>query len=146
MRTEPTPTRSAAHTLLTLSAVRYVLAGAGLFALDTAVFLTLHVGLGVGLRWSQLCSRTVGASAGFVVHRGWTFARGEGTRSAKDQGPAYVAVMIFNICASPFVVDGASHLFPWSLVVAKVAAEVLLVTETYLLFRWVFRAPTRSEP
>ena len=125
--------------------LRYLLVGGLLFALDTAVFLSLVKGLDLDVRLAQLASRTVGAAAGCVGHRAFTF-RQQGkvaARSLTAQGTGYLTVTLLNIGISPFVVQAATWAIPFSLVLAKVAAEVFLVVETFLLLRIVFRQEER---
>jgi len=139
-----------ARRLLSWRLVRYLLVGGGLFVLDTAVFLTLVRLFGWDLRLAQLVSRTVGAATGFVGHRGFTFRQPgkDHAHSVAAQGTGYVAVTLFNIAFSPFVVQFAAWAvpgtLPFSLVLAKIAAECVIVVESFLLLNVVFRQRERK--
>ena len=119
--------------------LRYLLVGGGLFALDAAVFLLLVRGAGWDLRVAQLVSRAVGASAGFFGHRAFTFGDRPSARGVAGEGAGYLGVTLFNLAVSPLVVALFAAALPFSLLLAKVAAEVVLVSQTYFLLRLVFR-------
>lgn len=122
------------------STVRYLFIGGVLFLLDLAAFLALKH-LGIGTVPAQVVSRTVGAAAGFAGHKLVSFRnREQGGRALAAQGTSYAVLTVVNILISPLVVVGFEHLLGWAgLPVVKVAAEVVMVTETYLVLRWVFR-------
>lgn len=138
---QPHPRWDRARAVIRHRLVRYLLVGGALFALDAAVFWALVRLGGWDVRAAQLVSRTTGAAAGFLGHRLFTF-REPGKAHAHglaSQGTGYLAVTLLNIAVSPFVVQAAVWALPFSLLLAKVAAEVVMVTETFLLLRLVFR-------
>ncbi|MCO4746613.1 MAG: GtrA family protein [Proteobacteria bacterium] len=117
---------------------RYVAVGAGLFAVDLAVFMGL-VTIDVPIPVAQLISRATGAVLGFFLHRQWTFAgETEHASGAGTQGAGYAALTLANLGLSPVVVTVLANLVP-SLVLAKVLTEVAMVLTTFALTRWLFR-------
>ncbi len=129
-----------------LSPVRYLMTGGALFAIDLAVFLTLkHLDASTPL--AQVVSRTVGAAVGFVGHKAFSFRnRDRETRAIAVQGGGYLACTILNIIISPFIVTGVELLLPYNLTFVKIVAEVVMVTETYFVLRWVFKIRARQGP
>jgi putative flippase GtrA len=126
--------------LFAIKVVRYVLVGGFLFLVDVSVFLALVKGAGVGLGLAQVVSRTAGAATGFLLHRAWTFAGdGEHRLSLPFQGSGFVALNLVNIAISPLVVTGVDHLFHFPLLVTKIVSEALIVGESFVMLRWIFR-------
>ena len=126
------------------SFLRYLVTGGAVFALDFAVWITCVSVFAWDVRTSQLLSRTVGALAGFFGHKHFSFQQGDDYRpnAVATQGGAYTAGMIFNIIISPFVVYYCIWLvrpLPGSLIIGKLLADVLLVIESYVLLRIIFR-------
>lgn len=119
---------------------RYLLVGGGLFLVDLAVFLLLKRAFGLPTPIAQGVSRTVGSVTGFAAHKFFTFRNRDTTvTGVATQGSGYVALTVFNILFSPLVVSGVEHLLPGNLVRIKFLAEIILVTETFLVLRFIFR-------
>ncbi len=134
--------------MLRRSLLRYLTVGGLLWIVDTTVFITLHQGLGIDVRIAQVVSRTVGAVCGFFGHKYVSFRILKGERknnrywSIAGQGIGYTIVTVLNILVSPFVVQFAIWLVggidTGSLVISKLLAEIVLVSETYFLLRVIF--------
>ncbi|MFO8071542.1 MAG: GtrA family protein [Polyangia bacterium] len=122
------------------SAFRYLVTGGVLFVIDLSIFLGLKR-LETPTPIAQAISRTTGALIGFAGHKLYSFRNREwkGSRLAA-QGTGYTVLTVANIFISPAVVMGFEWLLPGRLVLVKVLAEVVMVTETYLVLSWLFRA------
>lgn len=120
--------------------LRYLLVGGGLFVLDFAVFVALHLGLGLRVGWSQAVSRTVGAAAGFVGHRAISFPAEQRTHSMTQQGAGYLALTIVNMVISPLLVEGLQSVLGGRGLAAKLITDVIMVLETYVLLKYLFRS------
>ncbi len=122
------------------SMFRYLVTGGVLFLIDLAVFLGLKE-IETPTPVAQAISRTCGALIGFAGHKLYSFRNRDwkGGRLAA-QGTGYTVLTVVNIFFSPAVVTGFEWLLPGRLVLVKVLAEVVMVSETYLVLRWLFRA------
>jgi putative flippase GtrA len=124
--------------------VRYLLFGCTLFVLDLAVFLGLTF-LSVPIPAAQVISRTTGAAAGFVGHKVFTFRDRDGsTPTIAVQSAGYVACTLINIVLSPIVVTAFAYQLPYNLLIVKILAEIVMVSETYLVLKWVFKKRTKA--
>ncbi len=119
--------------------VRYLAVGVALFVLDFAVFVLLHVGLHVEVGVSQAISRTLGAAAGFVAHRKFTFPARERAHSLTGQGAGYVVLTIVNLLLAPLLIELLDWLLNGAGVIAKILTDVVMVLETYLVLKFLFR-------
>jgi len=125
--------------------LRYLLTGGVLFLLDLGIYVALHLGLGVAVMASQLISRSTGAAAGFIGHKYFSFGA-NGDRQAMratSQGLAYVLIMGANILVSPLLVAFMVSLLDGRAVVGKLISDAIIIAETYLLLRLIFRADAR---
>ncbi len=138
----PTPERWIEGSLF-----RYLASGGVLFIVDYLVYIVLAKLLGLDVRIAQGASRTSGAVVGFFLHKLYSFRAGEAGQSLStaSQGAAYTLVTLANLVASPFLVHLAVGALGGMILVGKVLVDVVLVAETYVLLRIVFRpAPPRA--
>lgn len=121
--------------------IRFVLVGTGLFLFDTLVFSFVVWGLGVPPVWAQGISRTVASIAGFLWHRGWTFRHPDSAyRSGMAvQGVGFLGLTLANIVLSPMVLAALLVVLPRPVLLTKVLAEAVIVVESFLVLRLVFR-------
>jgi putative flippase GtrA len=126
----------------TSSGLRYLFTGAGLFFLDLGVYALLHLGFDVAIMTAQLAARSVGAAVGFVAHKFISFGGGDEKQSvsAGSQGVAYTVVMGANILLSPFLVVFLVKLVGGHAILGKLISDAIIITETYLLLRVIFRS------
>jgi len=119
---------------------RYLLAGGALFLLDLAVFLALTRLGSFSIPVGQWISRATGATAGFVVHRYFSFADSRaGPRRLVGQGWFYALLTIAGIAISPLVLGSAAALTGYRMVPAKVISEVVMITINFFVLRQIFR-------
>lgn len=128
--------------LLEWSFFRYLLTGAGLFLIDLTVFMICVLILGLDVRLGQIISRTVGATVGFFGHKYFSFRsnREHNLSLLVFQGSAYTLITVLNILLSPIIVYMAVKATHGELIFAKVIAEIILVSQTYVLLRILFLA------
>ncbi|MDW8480292.1 MAG: GtrA family protein [Xanthomonadales bacterium] len=120
-------------------ALRFLLVGALLVAVDALVFMALSaLGLEPGL--ANLAGRLSGAALGFLAHGGFTFA---GADARLGGGPLarYALLWLALTLLSTLAVAGAARSLglatAWLL---KPPLEVLLAVASFLLMRhWVYR-------
>lgn len=125
--------------MLRSPALRYIIVGGVLFLLDLAIFLFVHSVLLQTTEFSQVISRTVGATVGFAGHKWFTFRNGDSSgRALIGQSSGYVFVTIFNIFFSAWLVAILDQVLPLCIVGVKMVSEVILVVETYILLRLLF--------
>jgi putative flippase GtrA len=131
--------------LSTNTGVRYLATGAALFFLDLAIYVVLHMGFGIAIMTAQLISRTTGAAVGFIAHKFISFAAGDQPQasSVARQSIAYTIVMGANIIISPFLVVWLVGLLDGRAVAGKLVSDAIIITETYLILRVIFRAEAR---
>lgn len=130
-----------------LTVVRYFISGGALFMVDLAVFLTLRLLLEVPSPLAQFCSRTTGATLGFALHKLFTFRNRDRDRTAiVMQGTGYAANTIFTILFSPAVVVFFEYLLPGRLVLVKLLTEAVMICETYLALRFIFKSRGMNSP
>jgi putative flippase GtrA len=127
------------------SGLRYLFTGGGLFFLDLGIYVLLHVGFGVGIMKAQFISRTVGAAVGFIAHKFISFGAFGGqdekqSVSVASQGVAYTLVMGTNIVISPFLVALMVMLVGGHAILGKLLSDAIIIAETYLLLRIIFRS------
>lgn len=119
---------------------RYLLAGGALFLLDLAVFLALTRLGSFSIPVAQWISRATGATAGFVVHKYFSFSDRRACASRLvAQGWLYGLLTIAGIAISPLVLGTAAELTGCRLVPAKVIAEVVLIAINFFVIRKIFR-------
>lgn len=130
-----------ADLLRSSTGLRYLATGASLFLLDLAIYVVLHLGFGVAIMTAQLVSRTTGAAVGFVGHKFFSFGVGgeKQASSTTSQGVAYSVVMAVNILLSPFLVVFLVYLLDGRAIVGKLFSDAIIITETFLLLRVIFR-------
>jgi putative flippase GtrA len=130
----------------TNSGLRYLATGASLFFFDLAIYVILQTGFGVAIMTAQLVSRTAGATVGFLAHKYISFGVGgeKQASSVASQGIAYTIVMGANIVISPFLVAWMVYLLDDRAVVGKIVSDAIIIAETYLILRIIFRAEARS--
>lgn len=119
------------------SIFRYLITGIVLFLIDLSVFFTCNK-FGISITFSQVIARSVGATVGFGAHKYFSFKNYD-TSSIAIQGTGYVALTIFNIFASSGVVVGLNYALAQHLLVIKILAEIIMITETYLVLQMLFR-------
>jgi putative flippase GtrA len=97
---------------------------------------------GLDVRIGQIISRTVGATVGFFGHKYFSFrSKGEHSLSLLAlQGSGYTLITILNILLSPIIVYVAIKVTHGDLIFAKIIAEIILVSQTYVLLRFLFLA------
>lgn len=124
------------------SSVRYVLAGGFLFVLDFAVYFMLARILGIEPGVAQFVSRGTGALVGFFLHRDFSFRTDGAARgiSTVSQGAGYTLVTIGNLLGSPFLVHWSVAALGGKIALGKLAVDVFLVVESYVVLRILFRA------
>lgn len=131
------------------SSVRYLLAGGFLFFLDFSVYFVLARGLGIEPGVAQFVSRGTGALVGFFVHRDFSFRKEGATHgiSTMSQGAGYTLVTLANLLGSPFLVHWSVAALGGRIALGKLAVDVFLVLESYLVLRILFhsRHPDPSE-
>ena len=126
--------------LLKIKTVRYLLTGGILFVIDFIVFYILKKPLKVDIRIAQFISRSVGAAVGFIGHKFFVFENKD-TRliSLSMQGVLYIALVVFNIFASGYLIYFLNKVVKIEgLVILKVLTEIVMVTETYLVLHLIF--------
>lgn len=131
------------------SSVRYLLAGGFLFVLDFVVYIALARGLGLDPGIAQFVSRSTGAITGFFLHRNFSFSTRGAARSISvaSQGVGYTLATIGNLLVSPFLVHWSVEALGGRIALGKLAVDIFLVLETYLVMRFLFRAErTRPSP
>ena len=123
------------------SSVRYILAGSFLFVLDFVVYFVLALILGIEPGVAQFVSRGTGAFVGFFVHRDFSFRMDGATRgvSTASQGAGYILVTIGNLLGSPFLVHWSVAALGGQIVLGKLAVDLFLVVESYVVLRILFR-------
>ena len=96
---------------------------------------------------AQFVSRGTGAITGFFLHRNFSFSiRGaERSISVASQGVGYTLATIGNLLVSPFLVHWSVETLGGRIALGKLAVDIFLVLETYLVMRFLFRAK-RSHP
>jgi putative flippase GtrA len=131
---------------LTNTGLRYLATGASLFFLDLGIYVVLHTVFGVSIMTAQLVSRTAGAAVGFLAHKFISFGVGaeQQASSAARQGISYTIVMGANILISPFLVAWMVGLLDDRAVVGKLVSDAIIIAETYLILRIIFRAEARA--
>jgi putative flippase GtrA len=130
------------------SSIRYLLAGGFLFALDFSVYFVLARGLGIEPGVAQFVSRGTGAFVGFFVHRDFSF-RTEGAThgiSTTSQGAGYTLVTIANLLGSPFLVHWSVAALGGRIALGKLAVDVFLVLESYVVLRILFHSRHPDPP
>jgi putative flippase GtrA len=89
---------------------------------------------------AQVISRSVGATVGFAGHKVFSFRnRDQSAKTFAAQGTGYLTITLINIAISPAVVTAVEHFLPGNLPLVKVLAEIVMVTETYFVLRWIFK-------
>lgn len=129
------------------SSIRYLLAGVFLFVLDFAIYFVLARIFGIEPGVAQFVSRGTGALVGFFVHRDFSF-RMDGAAhriSTTGQGAGYTLVTIANLLGSPFLVHWSVAALGGRIALGKLAVDVFLVLESYLVLRILFHS-RRSDP
>jgi putative flippase GtrA len=130
------------------SSARYVLAGSFLFVLDFVVYFVLAHTLGIEPGVAQFVSRGTGALVGFFVHRDFSF-RTEGAThgiSTTSQGAGYTLVTIANLLGSPFLVHWSVAALGGRIALGKLAVDVFLVLESYVVLRILFHSRHPDPP
>lgn len=130
------------------SSIRYLLAGGFLFVLDFVVYFVLARILGIEPGIAQFVSRGTGAFVGFFVHRDFSFHK-EGTThgiSTASQGAGYTLVTIANLLGSPFLVHWSVAALGGKIALGKLAVDVFLVMESYLVLRILFHSRHPDPP
>ena len=124
------------------SSTRYLLVGGLLFVLDFVVYIALARGLGIAPGLAQFVSRGTGAITGFFLHRDFSFSTGGAARkvSTTSQGLGYTLATIGNLLLSPFLVHWTVAALGGRIALGKIAVDVFLVVESYLIIRFLFRA------
>lgn len=126
--------------------ILYLLVGSVLFLIDLGVFLTLTKVFGLQIAIAQGISRTVGATVGFGSHKLVTFHnRSKKVKTVAAQGTGYVVLTVANIFISAAVVSGIEYIISHNLVLVKILAEIIMVTETYFVLRVIFAKPSNTE-
>ena len=122
--------------------LRYIGVGGTLFVIDFFIWISCVELFDWDPRTAQAPARTTGAAIGFLAHKYVSFrSQGHSAWQISSEGTAYVAVSILNIVLSPFVVYAFLELTPEVLLkplIAKVAAEIIVVAWTYILLKKVF--------
>ncbi|MDG1478288.1 MAG: GtrA family protein [Myxococcota bacterium] len=117
---------------------RYILVGGTAFLLNLGLFLLLVDLLALDVRIAEVISRGLGGVVTFFGHKHITFT-GEQRLPVAMQGLGYLMLNLVNLAISPWVVYGSVALLG-NLVVSKIAAEVIMTLESYLLTGLLFRA------
>lgn len=116
---------------------RYVLVGGTAFLINLGLFLLLVDLLSMDVRIAEVISRGIGGVATFFGHKHITFT-GDQRLPVAMQGLGYLLLNLVNLAISPWVVYGSVALLG-NLVVSKIAAEVVMTLESYLLTGLLFR-------
>ena len=127
--------------LMSSEGFRFLLSGTSLFILDFSIYLLCRKVFGIEVFWAELMARSTGATAGFLLHKFFTFAnpKGANAMSVKTQGAGYFGTAAFNLMFSPILVSYLVWIMDPYELMAKVLGSVLLAVETFLVFRFVFR-------
>ncbi|MBW2493134.1 MAG: GtrA family protein [Deltaproteobacteria bacterium] len=120
--------------------------GGLLFVLDFVVYIVLARALGIEPGVAQFVSRGTGAITGFFLHRDFSFSTGGTARkvSTASQGLGYTLATIGNLLLSPFLVHWTVAALGGRIALGKIAVDVFLVVESYLVMRFLFRAKHSS--
>ena len=128
--------------LMAHEALRFLMSGGTLFVLDFTIFSVCHFYFGLEVWLSELIGRGTGATTGFFLHKLFTFAnpKGQSAVSTQKQGVGYTATALFNLAFSPFLVSWLAWLMDPYVALAKALGTILLAFETFVIFRFLFRA------
>ena len=133
--------------MLANEVLRFLLSGGSLFVLDFTIFSVCHFYIGLEIWLAELIGRGTGATTGFFLHKLFTFAnpKGKSAVSTQKQGIGYTATALFNLAFSPFLVSWLAWLMYPYVALAKALGTILLAFETFIIFRFLFRA-SKEEP
>lgn len=122
--------------------VRYLGVGGGSFLVDFACFITLVRLAGFTPELAQVFSRTAGAASGFLGHKYFSFANSDPEaarkRSSTFQVIGYLAVTVFGIVVSPFVIQLMLYLDGDRLLIGKLCTEVVMMCINFVAMRALF--------
>jgi len=127
--------------LFKIKFVRYLFTGGTLFIIDFICFYILNKIIHIDIRISQMISRTVGATVGFLLQKVFVFENYEKKVSKLSfQGFFYVLLVIFNIFFSGFLIFFLEKIpvLNINVFVLKVFNEIIMVTETYIFLNLIF--------
>jgi len=129
---------------LNFGAIRYLLVGVSLAALDVSIYLALVAG-GMPQPIAQIISRVTGAIAGFLAHRLFTFPSDERAMGDATQGAGYSALIVWGVLLGPAMVVSCTWLLGGWIFGGKILSDILLAAQNFLILRWVFRAPKSDD-
>ena len=125
------PARSSA---LSAQAIRYLISGGGVVALDFLCFYLLTRLWPDAYVAANVAAKTIGALSGFFLHKHFTFA-GEQAHGAPTQLTLYIALYVFNMALSSAIIFGAVEVLGWHELLAKIVADVIVVATSFVTCR-----------
>ena len=122
-------------------AVRYVVAGGGVYALDVGLFVLLTLVLPSGLYVpANYIAKAGAAAAGFFLHRSFTF---QVVGNPHRQALRYALLLIVNATASSVLLYAGSQTLGLPPLSVKIGADVITIIAAFLVSRhFVFQHAT----
>lgn len=120
-------------------AVRYVIVGLGVLALDFLTFILLVHFIPAAYVIANVAGKSVGAFSGFFLHKNYTFA-GQHDKSTLTQITLYFAAYAGNTALSTCIIYLGVDRLGFADVISKVVADVVVTGSSFLIGRFfVFR-------
>ena len=130
--------------LLAHNQVRYLLAGAGAFVIEYAIFIVL-MSATQALYFANSVSFGIGILAGFILHKLWSF-KGNHRLPVKHQAWIYLVIVIVNLSFTNIVIGLATDVMGMPPLIGKLVALMFIIVWNYLLYRHIiFRLAKKSD-
>lgn len=117
-------------------AIRYVLSGIVVLALDFVTFIIYVAILPNGYIVGNMLGKTVGAISGFLLHKAYSFG-GQQEKHVKKQFLYYLLLYGVNVLLSSLIIYVCVSYLDFLVVVSKIVADVAVTVFSFIVSRAV---------